>query len=156
MMLHIFRIKPVEPRRKAGTEQGVDGICKEQQDDEPRQPVIGIGDELGHERRGDDVHGVEVDLCREQNPFAFLEPSENRGGEHAETGGNVRDKGDDPDAGDGDAVHRQEAGVENPRNEYVVERGDHPAGEGDQTPLAFVGPRAVDVGERLPESAQIQ
>lgn len=75
----LLRVEAVEPRRKAGTKQRVDGIREEQDDDEPRQARVRIGDELWHNGRRDDVHGVEVNFRGEQDPFALLEPAEDRG-----------------------------------------------------------------------------
>ena len=143
--LVIRGIEDVEPRRQPGAEKRVDRIAEKKNNGKTDKPRRFALNEDGHDRRGKNIHGVKIDLCGEKNSLALFEPAKRHGRKNAEAAGDVRDKGNNSDPGDGHAVHGQKAGIENTGDEHVIKRRHQAAAQADQPAFCEVILQVVDV-----------
>ena len=60
--LVIRGVEDVEPRRQAGAEERVNRIAEEENHGEADKPRRFALNEDGHDRRGEDIHGIKIDL----------------------------------------------------------------------------------------------
>ena len=87
------------PCGKAGSEELVDGVCRDDEHDEPDEHLVGILDECRKQRDADDVDEIRQKLAGNKDPFSPFEALEDERGEDVQKAGDIGDEGQDTDAG---------------------------------------------------------
>ena len=109
---NVIRKKICVPGGKSGSEKLVDGVCDDDQNDEPKQKRFGIFNQHGEQGDTDDIDGIERKLARNKNPFSFFETFKDGGGEDIEQTGNIRNESQDTDLRFIQSVHQEKTRVE--------------------------------------------
>ena len=136
------------PCGEAGGEQLVDGIRGDDQNDEPKQKHIGIGDEHRQYGDADNADGIIGKLAYDKDPFPFPEPLKENGGENVEQARDVRNKGQNSDTGFIQTVHQKEARVKKTSRKLTDESCHHRGEKHTESASSEVILYVIDVKQR--------
>ena len=100
------------PCREARGEKLVDGVCDDDQDNEPQKERIGVRNEHRKQGNANDIDRIERHFAGYQNPFSFFEAFQKNRREKIEQTGDIRNERQDTDTGFIQSVHQKEACVE--------------------------------------------
>ena len=109
---HVIGQEVCVPCRKAGGEKLVYGVCNYDQNNEPEQKLVGVGDDHRKHGNADNADGIIEELARRKDPLSSFEMLQKDRGEQIEQTSDVRNKGEDTDTGFVESIHEKKTRVE--------------------------------------------